>query len=125
MSMHYHMPDQANSADSWKLFCPECSQKMRIIIATPTQDEKETRTYECVYGSSGTGYRGPSLTRRPRQLMTACSDWPHGMRILPQHCLSARLPLHSLGNSIASHRALQSSKKIPRLNRGDKDLTEL
>ncbi len=50
MSMHYHMPEQAIAADSWMLFCPECSQKMRIIMAAPGKDGKETRTYECVYG---------------------------------------------------------------------------
>jgi hypothetical protein len=50
MSMHYHMPDQAVLADSWTLFCPECAQKMRPIMATPAQNGRETRTYECVYG---------------------------------------------------------------------------
>ena len=50
MSMHYHMPDQAVLAESWMLFCPECAQKMRIIMAAPAQDGKETRTYECAYG---------------------------------------------------------------------------
>jgi hypothetical protein len=44
------MPDQAIPADSWMLFCPECAQKMRIIMAAPAKDGKETRTYECVYG---------------------------------------------------------------------------
>jgi hypothetical protein len=44
------MPDQAVLADSWTLFCPECAQKMRIIMAAPAQDGKETRTFECVYG---------------------------------------------------------------------------
>ncbi len=29
---------------------PECSQKMRIIMATPSHGGKEIRTYECVYG---------------------------------------------------------------------------
>jgi hypothetical protein len=50
MSMHYHMPDQVVPAASWTLFCPECSQKMRIIMAAPAQNGRETRTYECVYG---------------------------------------------------------------------------
>jgi hypothetical protein len=50
MSMQHHKPGQAVIADSWMLFCPECSQKMRIIMAAPTQDGRETRTYECVYG---------------------------------------------------------------------------
>jgi hypothetical protein len=48
--MHYQMQDQAVPPDSWTLFCPECSQKMRIIMAAPGKDGKETRTYECVYG---------------------------------------------------------------------------
>ena len=50
MSMQHHKPDQAVLADSWTLFCPECSQKMRIIMAAPTYDGRETRTYECAYG---------------------------------------------------------------------------
>ena len=50
MSMQHHKLDQAVLADPWILFCAECSQKMRIIMAAPTHDGKETRTYECVYG---------------------------------------------------------------------------
>jgi lysyl-tRNA synthetase class I len=50
MSMHQYMPDQAVLADSWTLFCPECAQKMRIIMAAPTQVGREEITYECVYG---------------------------------------------------------------------------
>jgi hypothetical protein len=50
MSMQQRVPDQAVLTDSWTLFCPECSQKMRIIMAAPSPDGKETRTYECVYG---------------------------------------------------------------------------
>jgi hypothetical protein len=50
MSMQHHMPDQAVPADSWTLFCPECSQKMRIIMAAPAKDGRETRTYERLYG---------------------------------------------------------------------------
>jgi|HubBroStandDraft_6_1064221.scaffolds.fasta_scaffold1326005_2 hypothetical protein len=50
MSMHYHMPGQAVLVDLRTLFCAECSQKMRIVMAAPTQDGRETRTYECVYG---------------------------------------------------------------------------
>jgi hypothetical protein len=50
MSMHYPMSDQVVPAASPTLFCPECSQKMRIITAAPAQNGRETRTYECVYG---------------------------------------------------------------------------
>ena len=50
MSMQQRVPDQAVLTDSWTLFCPECSQKMRIIMAAPSLDGKETRTYECLYG---------------------------------------------------------------------------
>jgi hypothetical protein len=50
MSMQYRLPHQAVLADSWTLFCPECSQKMRIIMAAPAQSGRETRIYECVYG---------------------------------------------------------------------------
>jgi lysyl-tRNA synthetase class I len=48
--MQYHMPDQEVRSESWMVFCPECSQKMRVIMAAPAQDGKETRTYECAYG---------------------------------------------------------------------------
>jgi hypothetical protein len=48
MSMQHHMPDQAFLAGS--LFCPECSQKMSIIMAAPASPGRETRTYECAYG---------------------------------------------------------------------------
>jgi hypothetical protein len=50
MSMQQRLPDRAVLADPRMLFCPECSQKMRIIMATPAKDGSETRTYECVYG---------------------------------------------------------------------------
>jgi hypothetical protein len=38
MSMQHHRPDQAVLADPWILFCAECSQRMRIIMAAPTHD---------------------------------------------------------------------------------------
>jgi lysyl-tRNA synthetase class I len=50
MSIHQHMPHPFVLAESWMMFCPECSQKMRIIMAAPAQNGRETRTYECVYG---------------------------------------------------------------------------
>ena len=46
MSMHQYMPDQAVLADSWTLFCPECSQKMRLIMATPALDESTVPFFE-------------------------------------------------------------------------------
>jgi hypothetical protein len=45
MSMQHRTPDQTVLAESWTLFCPECSQKMRIIMAAPAQNGRETRTY--------------------------------------------------------------------------------
>jgi hypothetical protein len=50
MSMHHQMPGQAVPAATSMLFCPECSQKMRIVMVAPAQNGKETRTFECVYG---------------------------------------------------------------------------
>ena len=50
MSLQQHLPDQAVRADPWTLFCAECSRKMRIMTATPAQDGRETRTYECTCG---------------------------------------------------------------------------
>ena len=50
MSMQYRLPDQAVLADHGTLFCSECSQKMRIIMAMPSRGGRETFTYECAYG---------------------------------------------------------------------------
>jgi lysyl-tRNA synthetase class I len=52
MSMQYCLPDQVVRADPWTLFCAECSQKMRIMMATPAQHGRETRTYKCACGHS-------------------------------------------------------------------------
>ena len=52
MSMQHRLPDQVVRADPWTLFCAECSQKMRVVRATPAQEGRETRTYECVCGHS-------------------------------------------------------------------------
>jgi hypothetical protein len=51
MSLH-RLPDQVVRADPWTLFCAQCSQKMRITVATPAEDGRETRTYECACGGS-------------------------------------------------------------------------
>jgi hypothetical protein len=115
MSMHHHTPNQAVLAASWMLFRPGCSHKMRIIMAAPAQNGTVTRTYERLR-APGMDDRCPSLMGRPRQLMTACSDWPYGKRMLSQHCFS--LPLRSLGNSIALIAQCNPVKKSPGLNRG-------
>ena len=52
MSMQHRLQDQVVRADPWTLFCAECSQKMRVVTATPAQEGRETRTYECVCGHS-------------------------------------------------------------------------
>src|SRR5258705_12680736 len=52
MSMQHLLQDQVVRADPWTLFCAECSQKMRVMTATPAQEARETRTYECVCGHS-------------------------------------------------------------------------
>jgi hypothetical protein len=44
MSMQHHKPDQAVLADSWTLLCPQCSQKMRIIMAAPTHGGRRAPT---------------------------------------------------------------------------------
>jgi hypothetical protein len=41
---------QVVPAEQGILFCPDCSQKMRIIMAIPTHGGRERRTYECAYG---------------------------------------------------------------------------
>ena len=50
MSMQHRLPDQGVRPDPWTLFCAECSQKMRITMATPAEEGWETLTYECVCG---------------------------------------------------------------------------
>jgi lysyl-tRNA synthetase class I len=52
MSIQHHLQDRVVDADPWTLFCAECSQKMRVMRATPAQEGRETRTYECVCGHS-------------------------------------------------------------------------
>ena len=45
MSMQHRLPEQAVPPDPWTLFCAECSQKMRIMMAIPAQREgKHART---------------------------------------------------------------------------------
>jgi len=50
MSMQHHLPAQVVRADPLTLFCAECSQTMTIMMATPAQDGRETRTYQCTCG---------------------------------------------------------------------------
>ena len=52
MSIRHRLPDQMVRADTGTLFCVECSHKMRIIMAMPAQEGRETRTYECACGHS-------------------------------------------------------------------------
>jgi hypothetical protein len=52
MSVQHGLQDEVVRADPWTLFCAECSQKMRVSTATPAQEGRETRTYECVCGHS-------------------------------------------------------------------------
>ena len=46
------LSDQMVRADPGTLFSVECSQKMRIMMATAAQHGRETRTYECTCGHS-------------------------------------------------------------------------
>jgi hypothetical protein len=50
MSLQHCLPDQAVRANSRTLFCPQCSQQMRIAMGTPAQEDNETFTYECACG---------------------------------------------------------------------------
>ena len=61
MSMHQYMPDQAVLADPWMLFCPECSQKMRIIMATPAHGWEGNTHLRVRLRSPGMDYRGASF----------------------------------------------------------------
>ena len=50
MSMQHSLPDHVAGADPRMLYCPKCSQQMRIAMATPGRDEGETCAYECACG---------------------------------------------------------------------------
>ena len=79
MSMQHHLPDQVVRADPWTLFCAECSQKMRVLTATPAQDGRETRTYECVCGHSeriNVAIHRREPPRRIRRFQRATKDRP-------------------------------------------------
>jgi hypothetical protein len=52
MSLQPCLPAPVVRVDPWMILCAECSQKMRIMMATPVQGGRETRTYECAYGHS-------------------------------------------------------------------------
>jgi hypothetical protein len=54
MPLPSRLPDDDVRADPWTLFCAGCSQKMRIMMATPARGGRETRTYECACGHSET-----------------------------------------------------------------------
>ena len=54
MSLQHYLPDPVVLADPRTLFCRECSQQMRAAMATPAQEEDETRAYECVCGHQET-----------------------------------------------------------------------
>ena len=41
MSIQHHLQDQVVDADPWTLFCAECSQKMRVMRATPAQEGRK------------------------------------------------------------------------------------
>jgi hypothetical protein len=79
MSMLLRLPQQAVRPDPWTLFCAECSQKMRITMAIPAQEGRETRIYECACSHRETisvilpDTRTPQ--RRPRSF--ALSDVAH------------------------------------------------
>jgi hypothetical protein len=51
MSIQHRLPEVIH-ADPWTLFCAECSQKMKVMMAIPAQKGREARTYECVCGHS-------------------------------------------------------------------------
>ena len=80
MSMQHRLPDQVVRADPWTLFCAECSQKMRVIMATPAQEGRETRTYECVCGHSErinvVLHRSGAAPRRLRKFLGVTKDRP-------------------------------------------------
>ena len=76
MSLQYRLPDQAIRADPWTLFCAECSRKMRILMATPAQAGRETRTYECACGHSERINLGiPKVPARQQARSTPKSAW--------------------------------------------------
>ena len=65
MSMQHRLQDQVVCADPWTLFCAECSQKMSVVMATPAQEGRETRTYKCVWVTAK-GLTLPFIGGEPR-----------------------------------------------------------
>ena len=80
MSMQHRLPDQVVRADPWTLFCAECSQKIEVVRATPAQEGRETRTYECVCGHSErinvVLHRRGAAPRRLRKFLGVTKDRP-------------------------------------------------
>jgi len=52
MSLQHRSLEPVVHGDPLTLFCAECSQKMRIRMAAPVQDGRETLTYQCACGHS-------------------------------------------------------------------------
>jgi hypothetical protein len=50
MSNPHRLPDRFTEA--WPLYCTECLRKMKVTLATPGKDGRETRTYACTCGRS-------------------------------------------------------------------------
>jgi hypothetical protein len=80
MSMQHRLPHQVVRADPWTLFCAECSRKMRVMMAAPAQEGRETRTYECVCGHSErinvVLHRREAAPRRHRKFLGVTKDRP-------------------------------------------------
>jgi lysyl-tRNA synthetase class I len=80
MSMQHRLQDPVVRADPWTLFCAECSQKMRVMTATPALEGRETRTYECVCGHSErinvVLHRRGAAPRRLRKFLGVTKDRP-------------------------------------------------
>jgi RNA polymerase sigma-70 factor, ECF subfamily len=69
MSMQHCLPDHAVSADPRTLYCPKCSQQMRVAMATPGRDEGETCAYE--YACSHQEIERTTLQPSERDVMLA------------------------------------------------------
>ena len=62
MSIQHHLQDPVVDADPWTLFCAKCSQKMRVMRATPAAGRKGNTHLRVHLRSQRKDQRGHSST---------------------------------------------------------------
>ena len=75
MSMQHRLQDQGVRADPWSLFCAECSQKMRVVTATPAQEGRGKHAPTSASAVTAKELTWPFIDEEPR---------PQRLRRLPR-----------------------------------------